>query len=39
MKIFDINDMFKGWFIGDFDPAVVKTKEFELSEPQECAVV
>ena len=31
MKIFDINDMFKGWFIGDFDPAVVKTKEFELA--------
>lgn len=31
MKIFDINKMFKGWFVGDFDPAVVKTKEFELA--------
>lgn len=31
MKIFNIEDMFKGWFIGNFEPSVIKTKEFEVA--------
>ena len=30
MKIYKINDMKRGWFIGDFEPSVLKTKEFEV---------
>ena len=30
MKIKKINDMWRGWFIGDFEPSVLKTKEFEV---------
>lgn len=30
MKIHKINDMTKGWFIGDFEPSVLKTKDFEV---------
>ena len=30
MKVFRIDDMFKGWFIGDFEPSVYKTKNFEV---------
>tara|TARA_R110000796_G_scaffold47224_1_gene113696 strand:+ start:3157 stop:3480 length:324 start_codon:yes stop_codon:yes gene_type:complete len=30
MKIHNINDMVKGWFIGNFDPAVLKTDKFEV---------
>ena len=25
-----IDDFFKGWIVGDFDPALVKTKEVEI---------
>lgn len=30
MKIHKINDMTRGWFIGDFEPSVLKTKDFEV---------
>ena len=30
MKIKKINDMWRGWFIGDFEPSVLKTNEFEV---------
>lgn len=31
MKVFNLNDMTKGWFVGDFDPTVIKTKNCEVS--------
>ena len=30
MKIYNINDMTRGWFIGDFEPCVLRTKDFEV---------
>ena len=30
MDIFKIKDMKGGWFVGDFEPAAYKTKEFEV---------
>lgn len=30
MKIANLSDMFKGWFIGDFEPTVLRTKDFEV---------
>jgi len=30
MEIFDIKNMFRGWFLGDFEPSVYKTKDFEV---------
>jgi quercetin dioxygenase-like cupin family protein len=30
MKITKINDMVRGWFIGDFEPSVLRTKDFEV---------
>ena len=30
MKLFQIKDMIKGWFIGDFDQSVYKTKDVEV---------
>ena len=30
MDIFKINDMVAGWFIGDFAPSVMRTKDFEV---------
>lgn len=30
MKTFKIEDFTKGWVIGDFDPAIVKSKDFEV---------
>ena len=30
MKISRIEDMEKGWFIGNFEPSVLKTKDFEV---------
>lgn len=29
MIIENINNMFKGWFIGDFEPSVYRTSQFE----------
>jgi quercetin dioxygenase-like cupin family protein len=31
MKIINLNDMKNGWFIGDFEPSVFKTKDFEVA--------
>lgn len=30
MKTAKINDMVRGWFIGDFEPSVLRTKDFEV---------
>lgn len=30
MKIFNLNAMKMGWFIGDFDPSVFRTSDFEV---------
>ena len=30
MKTQKIDNMWRGWFIGDFEPSVLKTKEFEV---------
>jgi hypothetical protein len=30
MEIFDIKNMFRGWFLGDFEPSVYETKDFEV---------
>ena len=31
MNIFDLNKMTKGWFIGDFEPNVIHSKDFEVA--------
>jgi mannose-6-phosphate isomerase-like protein (cupin superfamily) len=31
MKIFDPKIMFRGWFVGDFEPTAYRTKAFEVS--------
>ena len=31
MKIYKINDMIKGWFVGNFDPTLIKTNEVEVA--------
>ena len=31
MKIEDIADFTKGWFIGDFEPSLFKTTDFEIA--------
>ena len=31
MKVFNIKEMHNGWFIGDFEPAVFKTNNFEVA--------
>lgn len=30
MKICNLNDMTRGWFIGDFEPTMLKTRDFEV---------
>ena len=30
MKVMKLEDMFKGWFIGDFEPTAYKSKDFEV---------
>ena len=30
MKTYKLADMIKGWFIGDFEPSIIKTKDFEV---------
>lgn len=30
MVLNNINNMFRGWFIGNFEPSVLKTKDFEV---------
>jgi len=31
MKVFDLKDMTKGWFIGNFDPSVLVTSAVEVA--------
>ena len=31
MTRYNLNDMFKGWFVGDFEPTILKTDQFEVS--------
>lgn len=31
MKIARLSDMTNGWFVGDFEPSLFKTKEFEVA--------
>ena len=30
MEKFKLNDMLKGWFIGNFEPSIIKTDEIEV---------
>jgi len=30
MKIYKLDDMTRGWFIGDFYPSIFRTKDFEV---------
>jgi len=30
MKLHKLDDMVRGWFIGNFEPSVLKTKKFEV---------
>ena len=31
MKVFNLNDMIKGWFIGNFEPTLLKTNDVEVA--------
>jgi hypothetical protein len=31
MKKYKLHEYYRGWFIGNFDPAILKTKDFEVS--------
>jgi hypothetical protein len=31
MEVFDIQDMVRGWFVGNFDPSVLKTEDVEVA--------
>lgn len=31
MEKFNLNNFFKGWFIGNFEPSLLKTNDFEIS--------
>lgn len=31
MKTFKLEDAWRGWFIGNFDPTVLKTEDFEVA--------
>jgi|TARA_B110000902_G_scaffold146101_1_gene168546 quercetin dioxygenase-like cupin family protein len=31
MKISNLQQMLGGWFVGDFDPSVIKSKDFEVA--------
>ena len=31
MRVVDLSDMTKGWFVGNFDPSLFKTNEVELA--------
>jgi quercetin dioxygenase-like cupin family protein len=30
MKLFNIKDMTRGWIVGDFEPSILRTKDFEV---------
>ena len=31
MKVFNLNDMVKGWFVGNFEPTTMRTKDVEVA--------
>ena len=31
MKLYKLEDMTKGWFVGDFEPTILKTQDCEVS--------
>ena len=31
MKVFNLDSMKRGWFVGNFEPSVYKTEEFEVA--------
>jgi hypothetical protein len=31
MEVYSINEMTKGWFLGNFEPSVIKTEDFEVA--------
>lgn len=31
MKVFSLDDMTKGWFVGDFSPSIIKTDDVEVA--------
>ena len=31
MKVFNLGDMTNGWFIGNFQPSILKTEKFEIA--------
>ena len=31
MEVYDIKEFIKGWFIGDFEPSLFKTDQFEIA--------
>jgi len=31
MKVFKLDDMIKGWFIGSFEPSLIKTNDVEVA--------
>lgn len=31
MKVQNIKDFYRGWFIGDFEPSILKTDKFEIA--------
>lgn len=34
MKVFQLADMFRGWFVGNFDPSILKTNDVEIAVKQ-----
>ena len=30
MKKYNIKDFYRGWFVGNFDPAILRTEQFEV---------
>lgn len=30
MEIYNLKDMIKGWFVGNFEPTIIKTEAFEV---------
>lgn len=31
MRVFSLDDMTKGWFVGDFSPSIIKTDDVEVA--------
>ena len=30
MEVYNLNEFWRGWFIGDFEPSIFRTKDFEI---------